>query len=71
MIKVSFLGSLIPFQGNEIFSQKPGPTKIFPINAQKYGTIFHHKIVKGFWKDWLEIDRRINAVIASLLDKQT
>ena len=46
MIKVSFLGSLIPFQGNEIFSQKP--TKIFPINAQKYGTIFHQKIVKGF-----------------------
>lgn len=48
MIKVSFLGSLITFQGNEIFSQKPGPTKIFPINAQKYGTIFHQKMVKGF-----------------------
>lgn len=48
MMKVSFLGSLIPFQGNEIFSQKPGPIKIFPIIAEKYGTIFPPKIVKGF-----------------------
>ena len=48
MMKVSFLGSLISFQGNEIFSQKPGPIKIFPIIVQKYGTIFHQNIVKGF-----------------------
>ena len=35
MMKVSFLGSLISFQGNEIFSQKPGPIKISPIIVQK------------------------------------